>query len=60
MKKYMLIMKGEDGEAAYFTDDYQKAMQTKMDAECGMGEYTELYERVTDEEAGERYEFLLS
>lgn len=50
MKKYMVVIDGEDGTSAYFTDDSQKAEQTRMDAECGMGWRAQVYHWVTDED----------
>lgn len=58
MKKYMLIIKDEDGEGALFFDDRERAEQTRMDAECGMGAYAEMYERDTDEDGIESYQFV--
>lgn len=43
MKKYMVVIDGEEGTAAVFTDDAEKAEQTRMDAECGMGCRAQLY-----------------
>ena len=50
MKKYMVVIDGEDGTFAWFTDDAQKAEQTRMDAECGMGYRAQVYRWVTDED----------
>lgn len=50
MKKYMVVIDGEDGTFAVFTDDAQKAEQTRMDAECGMGYRAQVYRWVTDED----------
>ncbi len=50
MKKYMIVIDGEDGTSAVFTDDAQKAEQTRMDAECGMGYKAQVYRWVTDED----------
>lgn len=43
MKKFMVVIDGENGTFAYFTDDYAKAEQTRMDAECGMGCRAQVY-----------------
>jgi hypothetical protein len=45
MKKYMVIISGVEGQDAFFTDDYSAASNTRMDAECGLGYYAEIYER---------------
>ena len=50
MKKYMVVISGEDGTSAIFTDDSIKAEQTRMDAECGLGYKAQVYRWVTDEE----------
>ena len=50
MKKYMLIVKIEGETEVHFYDDYSKASQDNMDAECSLGAYCELYERTTDED----------
>lgn len=50
MKKYMVVISGEDGMSAFFTDDAEKAEQTRMDAECGLGYRAQVYHWVTDEE----------
>lgn len=55
MTKYMVIINTDDGPEAYFTDDAEKAEDTRMNSECGMGWYAEVYERIDDEE-GSRYE----
>lgn len=59
MKKYMIVWKDEEGnQGAHFTDSYTAAEQTRMDMECGMGWYAEIYERTTDEDGMSTYEFL--
>ena len=50
MPKYMVVMTTEDGTHAYFTDDYDKAEQTRMDCECGIGGKAQVYRWVTDED----------
>ena len=61
MKKYMVITKIEGYQAASFFDKLENAEQYRMDAECGMGGYAEVYEykEETAEECG-GYEFLYS
>ena len=50
MKKFMIVINGEDGTSAVFTDDAQKAEQTRMDAECGLGWRAQVYEWVDRED----------
>lgn len=57
MTKYMVIINADDGPDAFFTDSLDKAENTRMDSECGMGWYAEVYERIEDE-AGPRYELM--
>ncbi len=48
MKKYMIVycIEGEDPvQGAAFADDYMEARNKKMDIECGLGGYAELYGR---------------
>ena len=59
MKKYMVVTLADDGEQfAYFTDSLERAEQHRMDSDVSMGWYSEVYERVTDPEEGNRYELL--
>ena len=57
MKLYMLIYVTEDGQSAMFGDDYYVMLKSKMDIECGLGGYAELYKRVETED-GMEYTFL--
>lgn len=59
MKKYMLVFVTEDGEEAIFGDDYLKMINSKMDVECGLGGYAELYERM-ETECGMEYKLIES
>ena len=61
MKKYMVITLIEGKQGAAFFDDYDKASQYKMDAECGIGGIAEVYkyQEETEEDCG-GYEFLYS
>lgn len=43
MPAYMLIIKDGDEISTMFFDDYTKADNARMNAECGCGLYTELY-----------------
>lgn len=45
MKKYMLITLGDFGQFVSFYDDYIEAENARMNAECCMGHYAELYYR---------------
>lgn len=58
MPKYMLVIKDEDGTGTLFFDNLTAAEQSRMDAECGMGAYVEVYERTTTDDGFECYEFL--
>lgn len=50
MKKYMVIIVDDEGEQfCNFFDKYQDAENCRMNSECGMGWYAEVYERETDE-----------
>ena len=61
MKKYMVITLIEGKQSAMFFDDYDKASQYKMDAECGIGAIAEVYvyQEETENTCG-GYEFLYS
>lgn len=50
MKKYMVVYQQDLITCAVFFDEFEKAQQFKMDCECGMGWYAEVYERKKDEE----------
>ena len=57
MAKYMVVVKTDDGETfANFFEEYIKAENYRMDCECGMGWYAEVYERV-ETECGREYVF---
>ena len=48
MSKYMVVYKTDDGKTgASFYDDYTSARNAMIDMECGLGWYSELYERQT-------------
>ena len=55
MKKYMVVMVLDGEQSVYFTDDYLKAENARMDAEVGLGAYVEVYERTTDEDGIQAY-----
>lgn len=59
MKKYMLIVKDEEGaQHATFYDEFAKAEDSRSIAEVSLGYYTEVYERMTDEEGCESYQLI--
>lgn len=58
MPKYMVVMKGEGGTFAMFFDTISKAEEYRMDGVCGMGFDAEVYERMTDKDGAEYYEFM--
>ena len=60
MPKYMVITKGDGEVWAAFFDSITEAEDYKMDGECGMGFYAEVYERMTDKDGAEYYEFMYS
>ena len=45
MKKFMVVYTVEGNHGASFRDTYDEARNTKMDVECGLGGYAEIYER---------------
>ena len=52
MKKYMIVYRIDEGMGAAFSDSYQEAKSKKMDIECGLGGYAEIYAREEHEDAG--------
>ena len=61
MKRYMVITVDEKGEQnALFTDNRNQAWDARMDAECGLGWYAEVYEYCEDEDGDASYKFLFS
>lgn len=62
MKKYMVVYKitAEESDpinGATFADDYTEAQAKKMDIECGLGGYAELYVR-EERDGGPEYVLL--
>lgn len=64
MKKYMIVYEIKDDhegldpvQGASFADDYTEARNKKMDVECGLGGYAELYVR-EEREGGPEYVLL--
>ena len=52
MKKFMVVIKNEDEQGAYFFDSYADASNCRMNCECGIGGYAEIYEYTKDEIPG--------
>ena len=55
MEKYMVVTRIEGKSGARFFDDREKAEQYRMDCECGVGGYAEVYVR---EEPTEENDFM--
>ena len=53
MKKYMVIVQTDEGEVRWYYDDLAKADNARMDSECGMGWYAEVWQLVDG-----NYEFM--
>lgn len=45
MNRYMIVYRIDEGCGACFADDYSEARNKKMDIECGLGGYAEIYIR---------------
>ena len=45
MANYMIVYTIDEGQGATFADDYTEAKNKKMDIECGLGGYAEIYGR---------------
>ena len=61
MKKFMLIITDDEGDqTVVFTDEVDEAMNTRMNAECGMGYQVDLYSREKDEDGIEAYQLLMN
>ena len=55
MKKYMLVYIIEGEQGAKFSNNYLEISNAKMDVECGMGGYAEIYKRIEVEEGMMEY-----
>ena len=55
MKRYMLVCKVEGEQFVLFADTDTEAYNTHMDVSCGLGGYSEVYERTIDEDGVESY-----
>ena len=65
MKKYMIVYSIKDDheglepvQSALFADDYTEARNKKMDVECGLGGYAEIYGR-EEREDGQPPEYVM-
>lgn len=56
MPEYMVVMKTEDGMHTFFTDDFAKAEQTRMDCACGFGGRAQVYRWIKDVDSEHDYE----
>ena len=43
MKKYMIVYKADGEQSVIFSDDSFKVEQIRMDIECGLGGYAQVY-----------------
>lgn len=57
MKKFMVVFVADGSQEAVFYDYEHDAAQAKMDIECGLGGYAELYVRM-EVEGGVEYVLL--
>lgn len=55
MKKYMLVYTAFGSQLAMFSDDYSEIRNSKLDVECGIGGYAEIYERMETEDGVMEY-----
>ena len=53
MKKFMIVYTCDGNPCATFADTFSEVHDLKLDLECGLGVYTEIYERVETEYGGE-------
>ena len=58
MKKYMLVYSCDGEQGATFKDSYSEVRNAKMDVECGLGGYAEIYKRIEVEDGIEEYVFV--
>lgn len=58
MEEYMVVSRCEGSTYAKFFNDYSEAEQYRIDVECGIGGYLEVYERTTNEDGIISYTFL--
>lgn len=59
MKKYMIVYTVEGNHGASFKDTYEEARNAKMDVECGLGGYAEIYGREEYEDGNIPPEYVL-
>lgn len=60
MKKYMVVTSLEGSTNAKFFDRLIDAEQYRMDAECGVGAYAQVYELRKDKYGNSSYSFMYS
>ena len=58
MPKYMVVFNGGNETGVSFRTNYEAAKNFKMDVECGLGLYAEIYVRETGDDGMEEYRFL--
>ena len=58
MKKYMIVYTIEGSPGASFKDTYDEARGAKMDIECGLGGYAEIYGREEYEDSDQPSEYI--
>lgn len=57
MKKFMIVGKADGEQFTSYADTYNEARNQKMNIECGLGGYAEIYSR-EQTEFGSEYKFL--
>lgn len=55
MKKYMLVYVIDGEQDARFSNNYLEISNAKMDIECGLGGYAEIYERMETDDGEMEY-----
>ena len=59
MKNFMIVFVVDGKQSALFADTYIEAQDIKIDIECGLGGYSEIYERRLSEYPPAREYFFL-
>ena len=59
MAKYMMVYLCEGEQGVSFSEDLNKLMNSRMDIECGLGGYAEIYERM-ETEFGREYRLIIA
>ena len=60
MKKFMVVWREREIQGAVFFDTYREASAYRMNVECGINGYAEIYTRERDEDGVMSYQFLES